>query len=83
VPQEARFRRSVQEPRGGFAGAFAQRCLTKRSLENAVKAKFAEDPFQLDFSHLRAKGVGYARHQSPLKEVIEICVPYLPRWYRR
>jgi hypothetical protein len=26
----------------------------------------------LDFSHLRAKGVGYARHQSPLKEVIEL-----------
>ena len=27
---------------------------------------------ELDFSHLRAKGVGYARHQSPLKEVIEV-----------
>jgi hypothetical protein len=38
---------------------------------------------KLDFSHLRAKGVGYARHQSPLKEVIEICLPYRPRWYKR
>src|SRR5215217_8964436 len=27
---------------------------------------------KLDFSHVRAKGVGYARHQSPLKEVIEV-----------
>ena len=27
---------------------------------------------ELDFSHFRAKGVGYARHQSPLKEVIEV-----------
>jgi hypothetical protein len=36
VPQEARFRRSVQEPRGGFAGAFAQRCLTKRSRERRL-----------------------------------------------
>ena len=26
----------------------------------------------LDFSHLDMKGVGYARHQSPLKEVIEL-----------
>jgi hypothetical protein len=26
----------------------------------------------LDFSHLGSKGVGYARHQSPLKEVIEM-----------
>jgi hypothetical protein len=33
VPQEARLRRSVQEPRGRFTGAFAQRCLTKRSRE--------------------------------------------------
>jgi hypothetical protein len=33
VPQEARFRRSVQEPRGGFAAAFAQGRLTKRSRE--------------------------------------------------
>jgi hypothetical protein len=27
---------------------------------------------ELDFSHFGAKGVGYARHQSPLKEVIEV-----------
>ena len=33
VPQEARLRRSVQEPRGRLAGAFSQSCLTKRSLE--------------------------------------------------
>src|SRR5215203_6259288 len=26
----------------------------------------------LDFSHSGSKGVGYARHQSPLKEVIEM-----------
>ena len=31
--QEARLRRSVQDPRGGLAGAFEQRRLTKRSLE--------------------------------------------------
>ena len=36
MPQEARLRRSVQEPHGGFAGAFAQRCLTKRSLQLTV-----------------------------------------------
>jgi hypothetical protein len=41
-------------------------------LENAVNTKFREYPFQLDFSHLVEKGVGYARHQSPLKEVIEL-----------
>jgi hypothetical protein len=34
---------------------------------------------ELDFSHLKSKGVGYACHQSPLKEVISICVPYRPR----
>src|SRR5215216_7028008 len=33
MPQETRLRRRLQEPRGGFAGAFAQRSLTKRSLE--------------------------------------------------
>ena len=27
---------------------------------------------ELDFSHFGAKRVGYARHQSPLKEVIEV-----------
>jgi hypothetical protein len=27
---------------------------------------------ELDFSHLRAKGVGYARHQSAQREVIEL-----------
>ena len=27
---------------------------------------------EVDFSHLRVKGVGYARHQSSLKEVIEL-----------
>jgi DDE superfamily endonuclease len=27
---------------------------------------------ELDFSHLEAKGVGYARHRSPLKEVNEM-----------
>lgn len=34
---------------------------------------------QLDLSHLRAKGVGYARHQSPLKGVILRCVLYPSR----
>ena len=33
MPQEAHLRRRLQEPHGGFAGAFAQRRLTKRSLE--------------------------------------------------
>ena len=33
VPQEARLRRRLQEPRGGLAGAVAQRRLTKRSRE--------------------------------------------------
>jgi hypothetical protein len=31
---------------------------------------FGEFPFQLDFSHLETKGVGYARHRTRLKEVI-------------
>ena len=56
-------------------------------------AKFAEFPFQLDFSHLGAKGVGYARHQSPLKEVIEmrtlptqmirLLAPFVPLFSKR
>jgi hypothetical protein len=33
VPQEAHLRRRLQEPRGGLAGTFAQRRLTKRSRE--------------------------------------------------
>src|SRR5215212_4265485 len=33
VPQEARLRRCLQEPRGGFAGTLVQRRLTKRSRE--------------------------------------------------
>jgi hypothetical protein len=45
VPQEARLRCRLQEPRSGLASAFEQRRLTKRSLENAVPANFAEDPF--------------------------------------
>jgi hypothetical protein len=41
------------------------------------------DPFsdtlsRLDFSHLRVKGVGYARHQSPPKEVISSAYPTHP-----
>ena len=33
MPQEARLRCRLQEPRSGLAGAFEQRRLTKRSLE--------------------------------------------------
>jgi DDE superfamily endonuclease len=33
---------------------------------------FSDSLSALDFSHLRAKGVGYVGHQSPLKEVIEV-----------
>jgi len=44
---------------------------------------FSGPPEELDFSQLRAKGVRYARHHSPPKEVNLRCVPYLPRWYRR
>ena len=33
VPKEARLRRCLQEPRGGFASAVEQRRLTKRSPE--------------------------------------------------
>ena len=33
MPQEAHLRRRLQEPRGGLAGTFAQRRLTKRSRE--------------------------------------------------
>src|SRR5215203_3691589 len=43
----------------------------------------APAPFQtlslLDFSHLRVKGVGYARHQSAQREVIEVRTPYRKR----
>ena len=43
---------------------------------------FRERPFQLDFSHLGAKWVGYARHRNLPKRGVE-CVTYRPRWYRR
>jgi hypothetical protein len=46
-------------------------------------ARVAYEQLKLDFSQLRAKGVRYARHHSPPKEVNLRCVPYLPRWYRR
>ena len=32
----------------------------------------SENSVRLDFSHLETKGVGYARHRSRLKEVIEL-----------
>src|SRR5215207_8650635 len=55
------------------------------------------DPFRtvslLDFSHLRVKGVGYARYRSPLKEVlsmrtlpttmIRVLAPFAPLFSRR
>jgi transposase len=41
VSQEARLRRSVQEPRGGLAGAVAPRCLTKRSREHLLCSTLA------------------------------------------
>ena len=44
VLKAPRLRRCLQKPRGGFAGAFAQRSLTKRSLQ-CVQAKFAELTF--------------------------------------
>jgi type II secretory pathway component PulK len=47
----------------------------------------------LDFSDLGAKGVGYARHQSPLKEVnemrtlpiqmIRLLAPFVPLFSKR
>jgi hypothetical protein len=37
-----------------------------------VPETFANSFSTLDFSHLLEKGVGYARHQSPLKEVSEL-----------
>jgi hypothetical protein len=40
--------------------------------EEEDPCEFPRRPLLVDFSHLRAKGVGYARHQSPLKEVIEV-----------
>ena len=48
---------------------------------------------KLDLSHLRAKGVGYARHLSPLKEVsevrtlptqmIRVLLPFVPLFSKR
>ncbi len=46
--QETCLRRRLQEPCGGFGDAFAERRLTKRSLENAVHTKFAELTFPED-----------------------------------
>src|SRR5215217_8521692 len=40
-----------------------------------LKALFGQS-LELDFSHLRVKGVGYARHQSAQREVIEVRTPY-------
>jgi hypothetical protein len=46
LPQEAHLRCRLQEPAGGFASAFAQRRLTKRSLElRKAEVNFAEFPF--------------------------------------
>ena len=33
---------------------------------------YSPNSVELDFSHLAEKGVGYARHRSRLKEVIEV-----------
>ena len=46
---------------------------------------------ELDVSHLLEKGVGYARHQSPLKEVsdahptqmIRVLLPFMPLFSKR
>ncbi len=43
MPQEAHLRRRLQEPPSGLAGAFARRCLTKRSRE-LYKVKFGPAP---------------------------------------
>ena len=37
MPQEARLRRRLQEPTGGFASTLAQRRLTKRSRETVPR----------------------------------------------
>jgi hypothetical protein len=54
---------------------------------------YSPNDLELDFSHLRVKGVGYARHQSPPKEVIEVrtlpiqmirvLVPFAPLFSKR
>ena len=54
---------------------------------------FSDSFSTLDFSHLRAKGVGYARHQSPLKEVsklrtlppkmVQALAPFAPLFSKR
>jgi hypothetical protein len=48
---------------------------------------------KLDLSHLRAKGVGYARHLSPLKvvsevrtlptQMIRVLLPFVPLFSKR
>ena len=64
-------------------------CLYSPNLVEGFSANFA----WLDFSQLGAKGVGYARHQSPLKEVIvvrtlplkmvQVLAPFAPLFSRR
>jgi hypothetical protein len=76
---------SLTQPRSGVTpveGSYLF-CPTQRAI---FVAKFLPPPLtstlpssKLDFGHLLAKGVGYARHQSPLKEVISRCAPYRPR----
>ena len=43
----------------------------RRSVEKP-SGYFSDSLSRLDFSHSRAKGVGYARHRNPQKEVIEV-----------
>src|SRR5215217_7702239 len=41
-------------------------------LQGRLLLPFSDSLSTVDFSHLETKGVGYARHQSRLKEVIEM-----------
>ena len=52
----------------------------RRSVRHGhVALAFPNSFSTLDFSHLRAKGVGYARHRYPPKEVIEIVRTLPPK----
>jgi hypothetical protein len=58
-------------PKRRYSARFGPSIPTKSTLRGCSHP-FSNRFLTLDFSHLGTKGVGYARHQSPLEEVIEL-----------
>jgi hypothetical protein len=66
----------------GYTKYWVVRIFLVLPIETYSLRLYSAECVELDLSHLRAKGVGYARHRNLPKRGVE-CVPYRPRWYRR